>query len=358
MKLPMAAAWCAAFVCACTVAGGGSGGSNANVLLCGAGGACPSGMTCTVNNVCVPETADGGDAASAGADAGTTGSDTATADSGSAKDSGDKADSPVAANDSAVATDTPAPKDTAVAEVSADVASDAADVPVAPVPATIAQLQTAAASLQCENPSGIVNYAKVIVEPAVVTGPMITVTAAGGKKSTLFFARPATGPLAAENAGMAFIVGANPLTLAAGDVVQVTGTASEFYCMTEIMVESADGVVQKGKVAAPEPYAVAIAKVFSNPEPYEDVLIRISGVVVDNPNVVGSDGKYHGEFTVSSGSATLRVAVSPGSQYYDKDAKPKFQVGTKFGSVAGHLTYSFGNFLLRPRDDADLQVGF
>ncbi len=357
MKMSLLALWCLALLSACTVAGGGSGGSGANVLLCGAGGACPAGMTCNANNVCVLNATGGSDAGTA--DTATVGSDAAatSADTAAAKDGGDKADSPVSPTD-VVNPDVAPPKDTAVPDVAPDVAAETADVPVAPVPATIAQLQTAAASVQCEKPDGIVYGTKVIVEPAVVTGPMTTVTAAGGKKSTLFYARPATGPVTADNAGMAFIVAANPLLLVPGDVVQVTGAAAEFYCQTEIMVENADGIVQKGKVAAPEPYSLPIASVFNSPELYEDVLLRVSGVVVDNPNVVGSDGKFHGEFMVSSGSATLRVAVAPGSQYYDKDAKTKFTAGTKFVSIAGHLTYSFGNFLLRPRDDADLQVGF
>ncbi|MBM4343847.1 MAG: hypothetical protein FJ100_10790 [Deltaproteobacteria bacterium] len=347
----VALAGCAALLGACAVAGGGSSGGAANVLLCGPGGACPTGMTCNANNVCVQAAAGGADAGTAAADSGM-----AAADATGAKDGG-KVDAVTATNDTALPDVAPI-KDTSTVETTADAPVEITDAPVAPVPATIAGLQTAAASLQCEKPDGIASYGKVILEPAVVTGPMQSVSSAGGKKSTLFFARPATGPVTADNAGMAFIVGTNPLQLAPGDVVQVTGTAAEFYCQTEIMVESVEGIVQKGKVAAPEPYLVPISAVFANPEPYEDVLLRVSGVVVDNPNAVGSDGKFHGEFTVASGSATLRVAVGPGSQYYDKDAKTKFTAGTKFASIAGHLTYSFGNFLLRPRDDADLQVGF
>ncbi|MSQ82426.1 MAG: hypothetical protein EXR77_05835 [Myxococcales bacterium] len=226
------------------------------------------------------------------------------------------------------------------------------------MPATVAEIQLGATSQTCENPAAIVNYTKVIVENCVVTGPPQTITASNGKKSSLFYMRPATGPTSAVNAGMAVIVGSNPLAIQLGDVVQVTGIVQEFYCQTEIACETAAAVVAKGKVAVPEPYNVPLATLVKSLESYENMLLRISGITIDNPNVLGSDGKLHGEFTVSSGAAQIKVGIFATSQYYDKDAKTKFSSGQAITSISGHLTYSFGSFLLRPRDDNDIQPGF
>ena len=336
-------AWACTALAACSVGGGGGGGGT--VLLCGPGGACPANQTCNANNVCVGnglDTAAGGDV---GQDAAGGGGDAAVKEAGTVPDSG--------------AADT-ADKDTAAEVASSDVAPKDAqpDVPIGPVPATIAELQGAAASLTCENASGVTPGAKVVLEPAVVTGPPQLITASNGKKSTLFFVRPATGPTAAENAGMAVIIGVNPLAVQAGDVVQVTGSVIEFYCMTEITADAADAVVSKGKVGVPKPYDVSLATLVKNTEPYEDVLVRVSNVVVSDPNLPGNDGKLHGQLVVASGAASVVVALPYGSASLDTGGKTKFGAGDKLGSVAGHLNYSFGQWILRPRDDQDIATGF
>ena len=347
--------------CACTAyggGGGGGGGGGSSVLICGTGGACPANMSCSANNVCVALSGDAvasGDAG-ASADGATQGADaTAAADA-------DKVDSPAAANDSAVQAETVVAKDTVVPDTSPPIDSatavDSADAATEPVPATVAEIQLGPTSQTCENPTAIVNYTKVIVENCVVTGPPQTITASNGKKSSLFYMRPATGPTSAVNAGMAVIVGSNPLAIQPGDVVQVTGIVQEFYCQTEIACETAASVVAKGKVATPEPYNVSLSSLVKQLESHENVLLRISGITIDNPNVLGSDGKLHGEFTVSSGAAQLKIGIFATSQYYDKDAKTKFTSGQAITSISGHLTYSFGSFLLRPRDDNDIQPGF
>lgn len=331
---------CASGFGAC-VGGTSNGGGAGGVLLCGTGGACPANMKCNENNVCVFD-ASAGDAAAAA------GKDTA---SGTAADTATVAPDAAAGKDAAVAETTAGPDQTAGGKDEAT----AADVPAEPVPATVKELQSGAASLTCEKTDGTINYAKVVVEPCVVTGPPQLITASTGKKSTLFYMRPATGPLKGDYAGIAVIIGANPLPIAPGDVVQVTGTVQEFFCMTEIIADTVDAVVAKGKVAPPEPYTVPLATLADTPEPYESDLLRVSGVTVDNPNVPGSDGKFHGQFSVKSGGASIFVALGYGSQYYDKDGKTKFTAGSSLGSVAGHWTYSFGQFVLRLRDDLDLQ---
>ncbi len=328
----------------CAGNGGGSGGGG--LLFCGPGGTCPAGQTCNAGNVCTLTAADAAQTSD-----GQAGSDTKQGTETAASD-GQTTETPVA-SDTVVADS--APQDTVVS-IDTTIADSPPHVPAGPVAATIAELQTAAGSLTCENPTGVTAYAKVILEPAVVTGPTQLITASTGKKSSLFFVRPATGPTSTENARMAVIVGVHPLPVQPGDVVQITGTAIEFYCLTEITADTADAVVVKGKVAAPQPYDVSMAMLPKNTEPYEDVLLRVSGVVVSEPNLPGNDGKLHGQFVVASGAASLVVALPYGSIYLDKDAKTTLTAGSKFGSIAGHLNYSFGQWMLRPRDDSDLQL--
>jgi len=88
-------------------------------------------------------------------------------------------------------------------------------------------------------------------------------------------------------------------------------------------------------------------------------------VQVVEPNVLGTDGKPHGMFAVaaagsSSGSAPLvHVGGNKNTTFasYDPATKlttTKFTQGQGFASITGHLTYSFGAYVLRVSKDADL----
>lgn len=346
-----AAAMALAGVVACTAQStGGSAG-----LYCSKEGLCPPGMICSASNVCIADM----DSA-AGADAAAMGD---AADSATANDS-----APADATQSDTATDV-APVDATVPDTAKpdtskpdttvpDVAGPDSTQDTAPVAVTIQDLQSGATSLTCENTGGIVNYAKVILEPAVLTGTPVMSTSSSGKKSALLYVRPATGPTSGSYAGLIVVVQAWPVPFTAGSVIQATGTVQEFYCMTEVIVDSLDAVVAKGTVAVPQPYAVGIGPLVSDPEPYEGALVSISGVLVAQANLAGTDGKNHGEFTVKSGNAELAVYLPYGSQWLNKDQSTSLAAGAKFASISGHMAYSFGHWVLRPRDDLDLKSGF
>ncbi len=327
-------------------------------LYCSKEGLCPPGMICSPSNVCIADMDAG-----AGTDSGAGGSDSLAGQDTTAADSLQQDSAPDTAVIDTAPADTPQP-DTAKPDTSKpdstvqdtakpDIADD-----TAPVSVTIEELQKGATSLTCENTSGIVNYAKVMVEPAVLTGPPVMSTSSSGKKSALLYVRPATGPTSGEYAGLIVVVQAWPVPFTAGSVIQVTGTVQEFYCMTEVIVDSLDAVVAKGAVAVPDPYAVGIGPLVANSEPYEGALVSIAGVTVAQPNLAGTDGKNHGEFTVKSGNAELAIYLPYGSQWLNKDQSTTLLFGDKFSSISGHLAYSFGHWVLRPRDDMDFKSGF
>lgn len=338
-----------AALAACTTAGGGGSAG----LYCSVEGLCPAGMVCNAAKVCVAEQSDAGgsqDTATADAAGGEIGQgDTAQNDTTIVPDSQiQDTNLPDTAKPDTSLPDTTKP-DTSLADSSAD---------VAPVAVTIEELQKGSTSLSCENPGAAVNYSKVILEPAVLTGPPVMLTSSSGKKSALLYVRPATGPTNGAYAGMLIVVQAWPVPFTAGSVIQATGTVQEFYCMTEVMVESLDAIVAKGTVAVPEPYNVGIATLVADPEPYEGALVSMGGIAVGQQNLAGSDGKNHGEFTVKSGNAEIAVFLPYGSQWLNKDQSTTLLPGSIFQSITGHLAYSFGHWVIRARDDADLQPSF
>lgn len=330
-----------------TASSGGSAG-----LYCSIEGLCPPGMTCNAAKVCVADLSD----ASSGQDSAAT--DTAGGDIGQPDTEG---------KDTAVAdTQTPdtakpdtSPADTGQTDVSGpDTAQPDAVADAAPVLVTVEELQKGSTSLNCENPGAAINYSKVLLEPVVLTGAPVMLTSSTGKKSALLYVRPATGPTSGAYAGMLVVVQAWPVPFTAGSVIQVTGTVQEFYCMTEVMVDSLEAIVTKGTVAVPSPYNVGIAALVADPEPYEGALVTIGGVEVAQQNLAGSDGKNHGEFTVKSGNAEIAVYLPYGSQWLTKEQGTTLLPGSMFQSITGHLAYSFGHWVLRARDDADLQASF
>ena len=338
---------------ACTVQGSGA----TSVLYCSPEGLCPPGMICGATSVCVASLDSAAGAADTGAGADGSATDAKPADSVADQVAAETI-APDTTQPDSTQQDTSKPDtiqpDTATTDI---VKPDSADAGP-PVAVTTADLQSGATSLSCENPGGIVNYSPVILEPAVLTGTPVMSTNSSGKKSALLYLRPATGPTSANYAGLLVVVQAWPVPFTAGSVIQVTGMVQEFFCMTEVIVDSLDSVVAKGTVAVPSPYSVGIGPLVADPEPYEGALVSISGVVVSQPNLPGTDGKYHSEFTVKSGNAELAVYLPYGSVWLNKDQTTTLTAGSKFSSITGHLAYSFGHWVLRPREDADLKSGF
>jgi len=306
------------------------------------------------NSFCVAPEAGPADAAAAA-------QDTATQpDTTSSPDLPKASDVVVTAKDTFIAPDVPTAD---VYAPPADVGAPPADVSSKPdLPAagsmTIAQIQSGSGSTTCANAGGTTTtLAGVQLEPAVVVGPSSTVGTS--VKSQVFFVAPASGSLDGAHAGLQVLVYNGTVAVAPGDVVSISGDIKEFYCMTEIAADAA-AVQVIGKVAPPIPTQIQIGMLGpASAEPYEDVLIQLNDVYVVSPNTTGTDGKTHGECSIGGSPGTAVLFLAPGLSFTQKDQASgqivtKFMSGQHFASVTGVLTYSFGEWLLKPRSDTDI----
>ncbi len=334
---------------------------------------CPAGLTC-LSNLClaVADTVDGGqvsDTASGMDNATGTDVDAAVATDAVALNDGpaiaDVVSDIGAQSDTSVGPDvgTDIGQDTgpdAVLDVSKDVGPDSgpdlgSDASTVATAMTVAMLQQSASSQTCAMPTGVAELGKVLLQSVVVTSLPVTTSGGAGKKLQTFYVRPANGPISPDWAGVTIVVQAASLSVKPGDVLDITGEYQEFYCLTELFVSTNTDVVVVGKQGAPQPYEVnwtALAP--ENIEALEGVLITIPpGKVVDN-SVLGSDNKPHGEAMVQANNgASLAIAFGQGSAYVAVDQKTTLVKNQAYSSVTGHLTYSFGKYLLRLRTDAD-----
>ena len=142
-----------------------------------------------------------------------------------------------------------------------------------------------------------------------------------------------------------YVYDSGDATVAVGDLVDITGTYTEYYGLSEIAF-STTTVTGTGTVPAPIEIAdpCAIATGGADAERYEAMLVVVRDVTITNANPDGtSDYK---EFEVAG---CLRV---------DDDlytgASTTRTVGTTFLSLTGPLTYSFSNSKLLPRSAADM----
>jgi imidazolonepropionase-like amidohydrolase len=145
--------------------------------------------------------------------------------------------------------------------------------------------------------------------------------------------------------GIYVFTGGNPGGLAIGATVDVQGTIEEYFELTELT--DADAVVvSNGDGTLPfEPKLVEPAEVATGgamAEPHESMLLRVETVTISDPNP--DDPDDFDEFAVDG----LRID----DLFFDA-LDNTCPVDSIFNGVAGVLTYSFDNFKLGPRDEAD-----
>ncbi len=139
------------------------------------------------------------------------------------------------------------------------------------------------------------------------------------------------------------------VTIATGDIVDVTGTVKEFSgptsSGTETQVE-ATTVTLAGGTGNINPLSVADIGIITDPElgePFEGVLITIDSVAVDEPDL------GFGQWSVTDGTTSIVV---------DNDVYSYTPAtGEVLGSITGILRYSTfdaGQFVLLPRSSADV----
>jgi len=149
-----------------------------------------------------------------------------------------------------------------------------------------------------------------------------------GTKSTFFVQDPSTGD------GVVVFVKNSAYDIAVGDVLTLTGSVTEYYDLTEVVIDDVEAIAKTG-TSTPRPVSVTSAP--SDWEPYEGQLITISDVeVTSEPN--------YGQ-----------VSTNYGGLFID-DLFVRFEAttGTRFTSVTGVLYYSYEEWKLEPRSEADL----
>ena len=331
----------------CGASTGGGGGSS--WVYCGVGGACPTGLKCSAQNFCVP--------------AGTTG-DAGVTDSINEPDVTASGTDVTSGGTDAAAQDTPQPIDVKVDTSKPDTfVPDIASPDVQTGAQTVSEIEQAESSVNCATLDGITDSASdVSLEAVVVTSPPIALKGSGGVYFTSFFVESNSGGAADGSwMGIQVIVTASPFTVSVGDVLNIKGTVKEFYCMTEISAAPGD-VVNTGNFGPDVPAHTVFVSIFGDnatAEPFEGGLVKITNVQIGDPNPIATDGKTHGQATINHNGGNVSVLFAPayGSAYLGTStngATTTFAAGQAFASITGNVQWSFGQWVVRARSDADI----
>jgi hypothetical protein len=142
--------------------------------------------------------------------------------------------------------------------------------------------------------------------------------------------------------GVFVYTGSQAPTVVVGNRVEVTGTTTEFFGLTEltgvrVTVLDASTTLPFSPIVIANPATIATGGTAA--EGYESMLLEVRNVTVTQ--LLTFD-----EFSVTGG---LRVD----DELYDY-ANTSYPVGTVFSKIVGVLTYSFDNFKLAPRSESEL----
>jgi len=175
------------------------------------------------------------------------------------------------------------------------------------------------------------------------------------------------------------INGTETLNLKKGDDVTVTGTVIENFSVTNITnINSASNItVNATGIALPEPQLLSTSDISNmisgtvSAEQWENVLVKYSSVTVTDENADGNAGPNvtgnpnFGEILVADASnINTRVELQDGNNSYHNFDAPGLEnqpirvlAGNTLNELIGIMYYSFGNYKLIPRTDADF-VGY
>ncbi|MFQ6618115.1 MAG: phospholipase D-like domain-containing protein, partial [Fidelibacterota bacterium] len=135
------------------------------------------------------------------------------------------------------------------------------------------------------------------------------------------------------------------VSLTRGDKVSFTGIVDEWYGMTEIKALSFLTVLSSGN-PVPEPIYVPTGKLGGGcafeKEAYEGVLVKLMNVTV----IQGIN--QYGEWYVDDGTGKVQID--------DNLFRHSPQVGEKIAVLIGVVNYSFGEYEVNPRDEADIVI--
>jgi len=223
--------------------------------------------------------------------------------------------------------------------------------PVAGTPVTIEQIRNPAAAGYV--PTGC----PVKVTGVVVTSPVFITS----NQDSFYVQDPAGGPWSGV---FVFAKSLDASALGLGSKVDIEGTTDEYYGKTEIV---ATAITPTGSETVPDPAVVAPADINTagaQAESYESVLVKVENVTVSQAVVTGNDDYDHGDFAIVTLTApTTELIVGwafehsyacPPSQIPDICTQDNREAGDGFDFIQGVLDYSYDEFRLQPRMDADL----
>ncbi len=180
----------------------------------------------------------------------------------------------------------------------------------------------------------------VTVKGVVVTSPVKV----KDSKGTVFVEEPDGG----EYSGIAVYM-YDEVTAAfdapPGSVLTITGTVSDFFGNSQLLVTSPDDIQVTGTAEIPAPAvvdAVDIANDGAKAENYEGVLVQIVDAVVSQPGI------DIGQFEVEGGARVSDYFL------FDLGQSPKPAQGDIYPAITGPLLYSFDQFQIAPRSLEDL----
>ena len=127
----------------------------------------------------------------------------------------------------------------------------------------------------------------------------------------------------------------SPVTVSAGDVLNLTASVSEYYDLTELTLDTAEDLTVVSSDGTPT--AVSLSSAPSDWENYESVLVTLENVSVT------SDMDQYGQYS-------LDFNILLGNDLYS----PTANNGDTFESLTGLVYYSYGEFKLLPRDADDM----
>ena len=123
-----------------------------------------------------------------------------------------------------------------------------------------------------------------------------------------------------------------------GDDIEITGTVAEYYGLTQLTGVSV--VINAQGAALPTPEVLSTATAASD-EQWEGVLVQVTGGV-------SSESLGYGEWGVDDTSGECRID----DRGYDAIGTGNVTAGSTW-QVTGPLDYSFGNYKIQPRSEAD-----
>ncbi|MDD2230157.1 MAG: metallophosphoesterase [Candidatus Cloacimonetes bacterium] len=134
-----------------------------------------------------------------------------------------------------------------------------------------------------------------------------------------------------------------------GDLVQVTGTVTEYYNFTEITSVTAYQLISQNNIV-PEPSLISTNTLSNSTqaEQWESVLVKIQ-----NANVVSAPSNYQ-EFSVTDGSGNCQID----NQFFTLGHTwSNIAIGASFTEIIGVVDYTYSLYGLNPRSLGDMFIG-